>query len=127
MDETIIRQKLASLGFEFLRAASTHPDGSVEVEANKLYHVGAIKNAVAYVPIAVALTVKDAGNGQVTITAGGTPTVDEVEATESFVKSLIDNNQLAGLPGPAAKNATHALQPNESGLNVIRRHRVFGR
>ena len=119
--ETVLRTELAKQDFEFVKSSAPKAEGSHEVEAYKLHPVTGNKHDPLYVPVPVTMQVTLDDKNQIQKIEGGAPKAEAVNDAEHFVKTLIDNHQLGGLPDQPVANATHQVEVNDKGQRVIKR------
>src|SRR6478672_12548453 len=95
MKEKALTAELAKRGFESISVKREHPDGRVEVEANKLHpvHVEGGETIYALVPVSFSVAL-DAG-GRVKSVEGDSPSPAGVVDAARYIKTLRENGQLA--------------------------------
>lgn len=121
MKSTVLAQQLGKQGYEFVEIAGNNPDGTRQIVANKLHIVNLFGKEKIYTLVPVTLTVKMGSDKAVKIIDGGTLTSDEEQEADYYIKTLVDNKQLQGVPGMAADHPTHEVKLNNNGQKVIRR------
>jgi hypothetical protein len=125
ISETALKQALDKKDLELV-SYDTNKDGSLAVEANKLYPALTDAGGPLYVPLPVSLNVSPEGAGKVKSIEDDAPDAGATESARDFVKMLIDNKQLNGLPGEQRANASHKIDINEKGQRVVRRQGFSG-
>jgi hypothetical protein len=121
ISETSLRQELAKLGFEFIKASPQEPNHKLKVEANKFQPVSVDNSGPIYMPLPITLRVTLDTNNKIDKIDGGQLPVGAVADAEQFLKMLIANNQVDGLSENPQPNATHQIKVNEKGQRVIKR------
>src|SRR5207253_7339289 len=109
--EKALTAELAKRGFESISVKREHPDGRVEVEANKL-HPGHVEGGeTIYAPVPVSFSVAVDTGGRVKSIEGDSPSPAGVAEAARYIKTLADSGQLAaaGKVTPAG-GATHQLE-----------------
>jgi hypothetical protein len=124
MKEKALTAELAKRGFESISVKREHPDGRVEVDANKLHPVHDEGGEAVYAPVPVSLSVELDGRGKVKSIAGDTPKPAAVADAARYMKTLRDSGQLAiAGEGTPARGATHQIERDAQGRQVLRRKR----
>ena len=126
MKEKALTAELAKRGFESISVKREHPDGRVEVEANKLHPVHVEGGETIYAPIPVSLSVALDTRGGVKSIEGGTPNPAAVADAARYIKTLRDSGQLAAAGERApAPGVTHQIERDAQGRDVLRRKRFW--
>ena len=101
-----------------------HPDGRVEVEANKLHPVPVEGGETIYAPVPVSFSVALDAGGRVKSIEGGNPSPAAVADAARYIKTLRDSGQLAtaGERQPASR-PTHQIERDAQGRHILRRKR----
>ena len=123
MKEKALTAELAKRGFESISVKREHPDGRVEVEANKLHPVPVEGGETIYAPVPVSFSVALDAGGRVKSIDGGNPSP---AAVARYIKTLRDSGQLAaaGERQPASR-PTHQIERDAQGRHVLRRKRFW--
>jgi hypothetical protein len=116
------KAELAKRGFESISVKREHPDGRVEVEANKLHPVP-VEGETIYAPVPVSFSVALDAGGRVKSIEGGDPSFADAGR---YIKTLRDSGQLA-VAGDrqAASRPTHQIERDAQGRDVLRRKRFW--
>jgi hypothetical protein len=122
MKEKALTAELAKRGFESISVKREHPDGRVEVEANKLHPVP-VEGETIYAPVPVSFSVALDAGGRVKSIEGGDPSFADAGR---YIKTLRDSGQLA-VAGDrqAASRPTHQIERDAQGRDVLRRKRFW--
>jgi len=118
-----LKTELAKRGFESISIKRELPGGRVEVDANKLHPVHDEGGEAIYAPVPVSLSVELDGRGKVKSIAGDTPQPAAVADAARYMKTLRDSGQLAVTGGTSARGATHQIERDAQGRQVLRRKR----
>ena len=123
MKEKALTAELAKRGFESISVKREHPDGRVEVEANKLHPVPVEGGETIYAPVPVSFSVALDAGGRVKSIEGGDPSFADAGR---YIKTLRDSGQLA-VAGDrqAASRPTHQIERDAQGRDVLRRKRFW--
>lgn len=119
--ETVLKQELNKKGFELVSFSAPDNDRDFEVQANILHPVTLPQSDQLFVPVPVTLHVSVDDKNQIRHIDGGTPPKEVTDDAVQFIKTLHDNNQISGLAGQPAHNATHQIEVNEKGQQVVKR------
>ena len=124
---SLLQQQLGKYDLE-LQAVSKQVTGSqLELRALKLTPVSVLNDQPVYLPIPLTLQVTLDEQHQITSVEGATPSTESQLAAGKFYQGLVDRHEIAGLAGAdAGHGATHELQVNDKGQQVIRRKRFSG-
>ena len=124
MKEKALTAELAKRGFESISVKREHPDGRVEVEANKLHPVPVEGGETIYAPVPMSFSVALDAGGRVKSIDGGNPSPAAVADAARYIKTLRDSGQLATAGGAApARGVTHQIERDAQGRHVLRRKR----
>ncbi|ASU33035.1 hypothetical protein [Mucilaginibacter xinganensis] len=123
--ETALKQALEKKNLELV-SYTRNDDGTMDVEANKLYPALTDDHGPLYVPLPVSLTISPNGEHDVKSIENDSPDKDAARDAKQFVKMLIDNKQLSGMPGEQQLHTTHKIDTNAKGQRVIRRQGFSG-
>ena len=122
--EQALKAELARRSFESVSIKRELPGGRIQVEANKLYPVHVEEGESIYAPVPVSLSVELDGRGKVKSIAGDTPKPAAVADAARYMKTLRDSGQLAiAGGGTSARGATHQIERDAQGRQVLRRKR----
>jgi hypothetical protein len=121
-----LKKELAKCGFESISIKRELPGGRVALEANKLYPVHVEGGEAIYAPVPVSFSVELDARGRVKSIDGDTPNPAAVADAARYIKTLRDSGQLAP-PGEREpiSDATHRIERDEQGRQVLRRKRFF--
>jgi hypothetical protein len=121
-----LKKELAKCGFESISIKRELPGGRVALEANKLYPVHVEGGEAIYAPVPVSFSVELDARGRVKSIDGDTPNPAAVADAGRYIKTLRDSGQLAP-PGEREpiSDATHRIERDEQGRQVLRRKRFF--
>jgi hypothetical protein len=126
MKEKALTAELAKRGFESISVKREHPDGRVEVEANKLHPVPVEGGETIYAPVPVSFSVALDAGGRVKSIDGGNPSPAAVADAARYIKTLRDSGQLAASGERApAPGVTHQIERDAQGRDVLRRKRFW--
>ena len=124
MKEKALTAELAKRGFESISVKREHPDGRVEVEANKLHPVPVEGGETIYAPVPVSFSVALDAGGRVKSIEVGDPSPAAVADAGRYIKTLRDSGQLAAAGERApAPGVTHQIERDAQGRHVLRRKR----
>ena len=124
INQQALKTELAKRGFESISIKRELPGGRVEVDANKLHPVHDEGGEAIYAPVPVSLSVELDGRGRVKSIAGDTPHPAAVADAARYMKTLRDSGQLAVAGGGTpARGATHQIERDAQGRQVLRRKR----
>jgi hypothetical protein len=124
--EKALTAELAKRGFESISVKREHPDGRVEVEANKLHPVPVEGGETIYAPVPVSFSVALDARGRVKSIDGGNPSPAAVADAARYIKTLRDSGQLAAAGERAlAPGVTHQIERDAQGRHVLRRKRFW--
>lgn len=123
INQQALKTELAKRGFESISIKRELPGGRVEVDANKLHPVHDEGGEAIYAPVPVSLSVELDGRGKVKSIAGDTPKPAAVADAARYMKTLRDSGQLAIAGGTPARGATHQIERDAQGRQVLRRKR----
>ena len=123
INQQALKTELAKRGFESISIKRELPGGRVEVDANKLHPVHDEGGEAIYAPVPVSLSVELDGRGKVKSIAGDTPQPAAVADARRYMKTLRDSGQLAVTGGTSARGATHQIERDAQGRQVLRRKR----
>lgn len=123
INQQALKTELAKRGFESISIKRELPGGRVEVDANKLHPVHDEGGEAIYAPVPVSLSVELDGRGKVKSIAGDTPQPAAVADARRYMKTLRDSGQLAVSGGTSARGATHQIERDAQGRQVLRRKR----
>ena len=124
INQQALKTELAKRGFESIAIKRELPGGRVEVDANKLHPVHDEGGEAIYAPVPVSLSVELDGRGKVKSIAGDTPKPAAVADAARYMKTLRDSGQLAVAGGGTpARAATHQIERDAQGRQVLRRKR----
>jgi hypothetical protein len=122
--EKALTAELAKRGFESISVKREHPDGRVEVEANKLHPVHDEGGEAIYAPVPVSFSVALDAGGRVKSIDGGDPSPAAVADAARYITTLRDSGQLAASgEGAPARGVTHQIERDAQGRHVLRRKR----
>ena len=122
--EKALTAELAKRGFESISVKREHPDGRVEVEANKLHPVPVEGGETIYAPVPVSFSVALDAGGRVKLIDGGNPSPAAVADAARYIKTLRNSGQLAATGERApAPGVTHQIERDAQGRHVLRRKR----
>ena len=105
-----LKQALAAQDYEGSVVDPPLPDGRIPVQANKLQPVTAPNGQTLYVLLPVTLHVTLDGRGAIQRIDGGEPEPKAVDSAAQWLKTLIDNGQLAGFDKTPTPDATHSIE-----------------
>ena len=126
MKEKALTAELAKRGFESISVKREHPDGRVEVEANKLHPEHEEGGEAIYAPVPVSFSVALDAGGRVKSIDGGNPSPAAVADAARYIKTLRDSGQLAAAGERApAPGVTHQIERDAQGRDVLRRKRFW--
>ena len=124
--EKALTAELAKRGFESISVKREHPDGRVEVEANKLHPVPVEGGEAIYAPVPVSFSVALDAGGRGKSIDGGNPSPAAVADAARYIKTLRDSGQLAAAGERApAPGVTHQIERDAQGRHVLRRKRFW--
>jgi hypothetical protein len=124
INQQALKTELAKRGFESISVKREHPDGRVEVEANKLHPVPVEGGETIYAPVPVSFSVALDAGGRVKSIDGGNPSPAAVADAARYIKTLRDSGQLAAAGERApAPGVTHQIERDAQGRDVLRRKR----
>ena len=124
INQQALKTELAKRGFESISIKRELPGGRVKVDANKLHPVHDEGGEAVYAPVPVSLSVELDGRGKVKSIAGDTPKPAAVADAARYMKTLRDSGQLASAGGGTpARRATHQIERDSQGRQVLRRKR----
>ena len=122
-DEKAVRVALAERDLELVSVDECLPDGTIAASANKLHPIPTTDGKPLYVPIPVALEIKQDDRGTIQSVTGDIPDPAAVTAAARFVSTLEANRQLAEAKGAVPRGATHQVEIDAKGRRVLRRRR----
>jgi len=126
INQQALKTELAKRGFESISVKREHPDGRVEVEANKLHPVPVEGGETIYAPVPVSFSVALDAGGRVKSIDGGNPSPAAVADAARYIKTLRDSGQLAAAGERApAPGVTHQIERDAQGRDVLRRKRFW--
>ena len=124
INQQALKTELAKRGFESISVKREHPDGRVEVEANKLHPVPVEGGETIYAPVPVSFSVALDAGGRVKSIDGGNPSPAAVADAARYIKTLRNSGQLAAAGERApAPGVTHQIERDAQGRQVLRRKR----
>ena len=124
--EKALTAELAKRGFESISVKREHPDGRVEVDANKLHPVPVEGGETIYAPVPVSFSVALDAGGCVKSIEGGDPSPAAVADAARYITTLRDSGQLAAAgEGAPARGVTHQIERDAQGRHVLRRKRFW--
>ena len=124
INQQALKTELAKRGFESIAIKRELPGGRVEVDANKLHPVHDEGGEAIYAPVPVSFSVALDAGGRVKSVEGGDPSAAAVADAARYMKTLRDSGQLAVAgEGTPARGATHQIERDAHGRQVLRRKR----
>ena len=123
IDEEELRKQLAQLNFELISHSPIDANRHMRVQVKKLQGVS-VKHNLLYVPIMAVLSVVLDKNNTIQGFEEDPSVKNNIADAERFVKTLVDNKKLQGLTD-SNDEATHQVELNEKGQQVIKRKRFF--
>jgi hypothetical protein len=124
INQRALTAELAKRGFESISVKREHPDGRVEIEANRLHPVHVEEGEMIYAPVPVSFSVALDAGGRVKSIEGGDPSPAAVADAGRYIKTLRDSGQLAAAGEQRqAHGVTHQIERDEHGRQVLRRKR----
>ena len=124
INQQALKTELAKRGFESISIKRELPGGRVEVDANKLHPVHDEGGESVFAPVPVSFSVALDAGGRVKSIEGGDPSPAAVADARRYMKTLRDSGQLAiAGGGTPARGATHQIERDAQGRQVLRRKR----
>jgi hypothetical protein len=120
LTEVGLAKELDKQGYELL-TYENKDQGKLEVQANKLHGVFLKENDEVFIPVPVTLDLELDEHQGIKELKYKDSDIDVLKHASSFVRTLVENGQVNGLDGQAAKHASHQIETNAKGQRIIKR------